>query len=326
MEQRSNRRRRLAPSCVECRRRKIKCDRNDPCTHCISVKVPCTFKFYRNEPATNEQPLQDTGSGLLVPAATDGSTAECGNQASIPKASSNDWARQTDVESLDTDREGLLCGPRDVINRVVGCNDASSTPGDEVRPSNYDQGVLSAVQDLFGRVQRLERSSTPGPTHVISEATMEPCKRSSGPDELDAVLDKARSLGRNHPKKIPKEVLSVSVGQSLAGTAFCRLSLPVVCARRGTTFLCHCACWERFPPKQDAAFIEVFLELLPGHPPSFREPSLWHLTRTLEINAYSILRSYPAMDQARSRRDGVLANRLSHHHVRLELSADHPTV
>ena len=38
-------RRRPALSCVECRRRKIKCDRNDPCSQCTQAKVAsCTYK------------------------------------------------------------------------------------------------------------------------------------------------------------------------------------------------------------------------------------------------------------------------------------------
>ena len=38
-------RRRPALSCVECRRRKIKCDRNSPCNHCKqSKKAVCIYK------------------------------------------------------------------------------------------------------------------------------------------------------------------------------------------------------------------------------------------------------------------------------------------
>lgn len=39
------RRRRPAHSCVECRRRKIKCNRKNPCNHCTSARKPteCTY-------------------------------------------------------------------------------------------------------------------------------------------------------------------------------------------------------------------------------------------------------------------------------------------
>ena len=36
-------RRRPALSCCECRRRKVKCDREQPCNHCQQSKVSCVF-------------------------------------------------------------------------------------------------------------------------------------------------------------------------------------------------------------------------------------------------------------------------------------------
>jgi hypothetical protein len=41
----ARKRRRPALSCIECRRRKIKCDRNSPCNHCKQMKnTPCVYK------------------------------------------------------------------------------------------------------------------------------------------------------------------------------------------------------------------------------------------------------------------------------------------
>ncbi|KAH8884071.1 hypothetical protein GQ53DRAFT_731238 [Thozetella sp. PMI_491] len=48
--QQRRRRRRPALSCLECRRRKIKCDRSEPCAHCVSAKIRCVFRVYRDEP------------------------------------------------------------------------------------------------------------------------------------------------------------------------------------------------------------------------------------------------------------------------------------
>ncbi|KAJ5698783.1 C6 zinc finger domain protein [Penicillium macrosclerotiorum] len=50
------RRRRPAFSCQECRRRKIKCNQNNPCGHCVRFKTKCTYKTYR----ADEEPI--TGS------------------------------------------------------------------------------------------------------------------------------------------------------------------------------------------------------------------------------------------------------------------------
>ncbi|KFY49829.1 hypothetical protein V495_00440 [Pseudogymnoascus sp. VKM F-4514 (FW-929)] len=33
----------VAPSCLECRRRKIKCDRSLPCSYCVKVKIQCSY-------------------------------------------------------------------------------------------------------------------------------------------------------------------------------------------------------------------------------------------------------------------------------------------
>lgn len=40
----ASRRKRLVHSCEECRRRKIKCDRKEPCCHCVLSRKPCIFK------------------------------------------------------------------------------------------------------------------------------------------------------------------------------------------------------------------------------------------------------------------------------------------
>lgn len=37
------RRRRRPHSCEECRRRKVKCDRNEPCGHCVLSRNPCVY-------------------------------------------------------------------------------------------------------------------------------------------------------------------------------------------------------------------------------------------------------------------------------------------
>ncbi|KAK0738007.1 hypothetical protein B0T18DRAFT_311083, partial [Schizothecium vesticola] len=63
------RRRRLALSCLECRRRKIKCDRADPCRHCVSARVQCTFRIYSHdmESSIHPQPQPQPQSRLPPP-------------------------------------------------------------------------------------------------------------------------------------------------------------------------------------------------------------------------------------------------------------------
>ncbi|KAG6365763.1 hypothetical protein INS49_007374 [Diaporthe citri] len=48
METRPRRRRRPALSCQICRRRKIKCDHNEPCSNCLRHKAQCVYTLYGN--------------------------------------------------------------------------------------------------------------------------------------------------------------------------------------------------------------------------------------------------------------------------------------
>ncbi|KAI1762435.1 hypothetical protein GGR53DRAFT_418680 [Hypoxylon sp. FL1150] len=64
MESPPRKRRRPALSCLECRRRKIKCDRNEPCAHCVASRSQCTFKVYRHDPVVAPQPLLTPSASL----------------------------------------------------------------------------------------------------------------------------------------------------------------------------------------------------------------------------------------------------------------------
>lgn len=43
------RRRRPAKSCLECRRRKVRCDREEPCNNCMTAKRRCSYQLFSNE-------------------------------------------------------------------------------------------------------------------------------------------------------------------------------------------------------------------------------------------------------------------------------------
>lgn len=62
MERQPRRRRRPARSCLGCRRRKIKCDRNNPCAHCVSAGIRCVFRVHRDGPVVEipQAPVPDT--------------------------------------------------------------------------------------------------------------------------------------------------------------------------------------------------------------------------------------------------------------------------
>src|SRR5690348_13081839 len=47
---RIRRRNRLITSCLECRRRKLKCDKQQPCTNCTKFARPCLFIAQGSDP------------------------------------------------------------------------------------------------------------------------------------------------------------------------------------------------------------------------------------------------------------------------------------
>src|ERR1700712_995428 len=55
----SRKRRRQAIVCTECRRRKIACDRNSPCTQCIQSNSACTYYNSYNSFAETDFADQD---------------------------------------------------------------------------------------------------------------------------------------------------------------------------------------------------------------------------------------------------------------------------
>jgi hypothetical protein len=67
-------RRVIAPghSCFECRRRKIKCDRSQPCSYCARIKLQCSYPSWRpnrgspgeNDLAAKVQALESTLQSL----------------------------------------------------------------------------------------------------------------------------------------------------------------------------------------------------------------------------------------------------------------------
>ena len=130
MERQPRRRRRPALSCHECRRRKIKCDRNEPCTNCTLNRCQCLFEPYSNEPVpiTRHQP-------------------QLGTQ--WPPTSSPSFVEQT------TKRYSTSSAPVDSGTRL---------------PTRPSERASPDIRDLLNRVQKLEDASATSPVNSLSEA------------------------------------------------------------------------------------------------------------------------------------------------------------
>lgn len=109
------RRRRPAKSCIECRRRKVKCNREDPCNHCtISAGSRCSYKQFRTQEAV--VPVHHPHAALS-------SLTSKSTSASHPSPL---VAQQDCSNSGNTSRDGTptalqqLSSPRTTTGAVVG--------------------------------------------------------------------------------------------------------------------------------------------------------------------------------------------------------------
>lgn len=151
MDRHSYRRRRPALSCVDCRRRKIKCDRTEPCGHCVAAGSQCTYKVYSDPPVVGHR-FQQGGSSLQSPTSPPVSLASDPARSQHPKVT-----RSPPGQEIYT-AHGLACR-RETQNggrHVVGNSEAQSK--DRV------PNVETDSQSLLRRIENLEESLAS--THV----------------------------------------------------------------------------------------------------------------------------------------------------------------
>ncbi|KAK6224002.1 hypothetical protein LQW54_000148 [Pestalotiopsis sp. IQ-011] len=185
MEEREHkRRRRPALSCVQCRRRKIKCDRSDPCKHCLAAKHCCTYDTYGarsvGEQGRERRNFQSQGS---IPQTA---TPDC----LFPTLRSAEVAGSTSASQAGTEHDGG--GPD-------GLNDA--------RPSRSARRDDPYLRELIERVEKLERSSTrPADQDRPSDHVPDV---NSGLQRSHIILNKTRLLSSSHWKTATKELQPV---------------------------------------------------------------------------------------------------------------------
>ncbi|KAH6663971.1 hypothetical protein F5X68DRAFT_251178 [Plectosphaerella plurivora] len=138
------RRRRPALSCFECRRRKIRCDRANPCGHCTLVKLKCEFPEYHGPPRPDRS---DTStSENAVPSVTE-----------IPEdASATSAPPQKDVTAAPVQQSLRHAPPVQppghppLVDRGV-----MKVVMDKGRVSSYRLGIASAGAETFNDISRL---------------------------------------------------------------------------------------------------------------------------------------------------------------------------
>ncbi|KAI0406885.1 hypothetical protein F4802DRAFT_80531 [Xylaria palmicola] len=179
VEEEPRRRRRPALSCLACRRRKLKCDRANPCARCVSAHTNCTYRVSSSEVAAIgvHAPSYGPGpstAGLRTPPlslirATSGNSPLTGGV--LPST------------GIDAPASGPL--------RIEHPDHAGHNEGQD-----YTRAQESAldIQSLAQRVRKLEESSASGPILGLAETGRHILTRQAGLRHSEITLKKTRLL------------------------------------------------------------------------------------------------------------------------------------
>jgi hypothetical protein len=196
MERQVRRRKRPSRSCVECRRRKIKCDRNNPCAHCTSTKTRCVYKTFHNTPVDIQQADQD-GSWVNLPQLL----------ADASSSSATDRSNRSEIAPRVTNQASSSC-PATLPPSVTA--EQSTTPN---AINQENRHVLHQAQDAeqdYGDLSRPipqpEASSVPEPMFGFSETARQILARQSGLQDSQIILNKTRILRWSHWMGMAQEV------------------------------------------------------------------------------------------------------------------------
>ncbi|PKS06059.1 hypothetical protein jhhlp_007893 [Lomentospora prolificans] len=183
MARQPRRRRRPALSCVECRRRKIKCDRISPCAHCVSNKADCIYRAYNDRPSPLREHHRSPTLSPSAPVHPVPRSVRRGQQsyrtstltASTPhSALSPPLVPRREVETQDSHRN-------DGRNQLESLADHRDSPVD--------------FRHLLQRVRKLEASSASNSTHPPSDTSRDILSLQSGPvQDAQILLNKTRVL------------------------------------------------------------------------------------------------------------------------------------
>jgi hypothetical protein len=191
--QQPRKRRRPARSCVACRRRKIKCDRNDPCAHCVSSKIQCVHQLY-HEPVIQQRLPQHSSRNLITSPS---------NFATSPSSATRG---RTNIPNLEHDSHPLRpTETSTALGQDIASHGSSHNP---IQLPNQFQTEKPSVQDLLQRIQRLEQTtSAQNPLNGLSETGRDILERQAGLQSSQVVLNKTRILRWSHWMGTAPEVL-----------------------------------------------------------------------------------------------------------------------
>lgn len=185
----TRRRRRPARSCDECRRRKVKCNRQMPCNHCTATKKHCVFSSASSKPSLAE----GIGTSLVEHIGLSQVTLQQASQPVAESATSRGQYR-LDPSRTETTLTQVYHQPNSAPEAHSSSRDLSST---SLRPNDR-------INELESRLRTLE--------HVLSRSIPNASVDTSGTASLvesgyasnpvlhgaKPILNKSRLFGRTH--------------------------------------------------------------------------------------------------------------------------------
>jgi hypothetical protein len=172
MSSQPRQRRRPARSCEECRRRKIKCDRTHPCSHCVATQAQCTYSLYIHKNTDPQVDPRDVPLGLSARSQSLQSHGHCIQDPQAPTIESGNHQKRATAE----ERGHTL-----------------------IRNATPKAGSPQ-------RVQTLDKSSASSPIHGLTETGRDILARQLGLKNSQILLNKTRMLRWSHSMGMAQEV------------------------------------------------------------------------------------------------------------------------
>ncbi|KAI1426390.1 hypothetical protein F5Y12DRAFT_279311 [Xylaria sp. FL1777] len=181
MEEPPRRRRRPALSCLTCRRRKIKCDRANPCARCVFTNTHCTYRGDGSDSAAIQGHQQKDAER---PATSSPATSPL-PQTRVIHEDAPATGHGYYSSSLNVYATAPVAPPAE-------CS-ADTSHNESLNPTRT-QEIPSDFRDLRQRVRKLEELSVASPVHGLAETGRHILTRHAGLRDSEITLKKTRLL------------------------------------------------------------------------------------------------------------------------------------
>lgn len=194
-------RRRLAKSCEQCRHRKVRCDRNEPCGPCMRARgsVSCSYRSATQPTSSSVDVLQQISQPNLHhkgpgnhPTPTSNADTEPGSLRETTQTSQSQTAH---CASLD-----------DIQLRLQHVEELASRRNNPAW--NRDISLDEALRDLSNRVHGIEQRLTEGSFEATKETDKDGLCISAARPRLHASSSKMKLLGPNHYSNTVDKVIT----------------------------------------------------------------------------------------------------------------------